>query len=151
MHPLSLRCGAGPLDARRGCGLRRGFPSLSLPAWDEARRRAMGMPRHHPLLLLCPIFAALCWLNCVAIEDWEQHRGGRRIQSLAVLTIAASAGAHWELLNRPARWLAVAAILSAVIFLVLDRSRLTATGRRIAADLALLTPPVLPAAAWPTR
>jgi hypothetical protein len=123
----------------------------ALPAWDEARRRAMGMPRHHPLLLLCPIFAALCWLNCVAIEDWEQHRGGRRIQWLAVPTIAASSGALWELLNRPARWLAVAAILSAVIFLALDRSRLTATGRRVAADLALLTPLILPVVARLTR
>ena len=48
----------------------------ALPAWDEARRRAAGMPRHHPLLLLCPLFAVLCWLNCVAIEDWEHHRRG---------------------------------------------------------------------------
>ena len=123
----------------------------ALPAWDEARRRAMGMPRHHPLLLLCPIFAALCWLNCVAIEDWEHHRRSWRIQWLAVLTIAASSAALFELMNRPARWLAVAAILSAAIFLSLDRSRLTATGRRIAADLALLTPLILPVAARLTR
>jgi hypothetical protein len=123
----------------------------ALPAWDEARRRAMGMPRHHPLLLLCPIFAALCWLNCVAIEDWEQCRRSWRIQWLAVLTIAASSAALFELMNRPARWLAVAAILSAVIFLALDRSRLTSTGRRIAADLALLTPLILPVAARLTR
>jgi hypothetical protein len=123
----------------------------ALPAWDEARRRAMGMPRHHPLLLLCPIFAALCWLNCVAIEDWEQHRRGWRIQWLALLTIAASSAALFELMNRPARGLAVAAILSAAIFLALDRSRLTSTGRRIAADLALLTPLILPVAARLTR
>jgi hypothetical protein len=123
----------------------------ALPAWDEARRRSMGMPRHHPLLLLCPIFAALCWLNCVAIEDWERHRPGWRIQWLAVLTIAASSAALFELMNRPARWLAVAAFLSAMIFLALDRSRLTATGRRIAADLALLTPLILPVAARLTR
>jgi hypothetical protein len=123
----------------------------ALPAWDEARRRAMGMPRHHPLLLLCPIFAALCWLNCVAIEDWEQHRGGQRVQWLAVLTIAATSAALFELMNRPARWLALAAVSSAVIFLVLDRSRLTAAGRRIAADLALLTPLILPIAARLTR
>jgi hypothetical protein len=87
----------------------------ALPAWDEARRCATGMPRHHPL------------------------------------TIAASCAAMVELMNRPARWLAVAAILSAVIFLALDRSRLTATGRRIAADLALLTPLILPVAARLTR
>ncbi|MDQ1453598.1 MAG: hypothetical protein QOK38_3464 [Acidobacteriaceae bacterium] len=123
----------------------------ALPAWDEARRRARGMPRHHPLLLLCPRFAALCWLNCGAIEDWEQHRRGWRIQWLAVLTIAATSAALFELMNRPARWLALAAVSSAVIFLGLDRSRLTAAGRRIAADLALLTPLILPIAARLTR
>jgi hypothetical protein len=119
----------------------------ALPAWDEARRRAMGMPRHHPLLLLCPLFAALCWLNCLAIEDWEQHSGGRRIRLLALLTIAASSAALTELTTHPASWLAVAASLSGALFLVLDRSRITAAGRRIAADLALLTPLLLPIAA----
>lgn len=118
----------------------------ALPAWDEARRRAMGMPRHHPLLLLCPLFAALCWLNCVAIERWEQHRAGRCIQGLAMLTIAASCAALFELMNRPACCVALAAILSGALFLVLDRSRLTVAGRRIAADLALLTPLLLPVA-----
>jgi hypothetical protein len=123
----------------------------ALPAWDEARRRALGMPRHHPLLLLCPLFAALCWLNCVAIEDWEQHRGGRRIRLLAALTIFASSAALSELMSHPARWLAIAMMLSGALFLVLDRSRLTAAGRRIAADLALLTPLLLPIAARLTR
>lgn len=123
----------------------------ALPAWDEARRRTMGMPRHHPLLLLCPLFAALCWLNCVAIEDWEKHRGGHRIRLLAVLTIAASSAALSELMSQPASSLAVAAGLSAALFLVLDRSRLTAARRRIAADLALLTPLLLPVAARLTR
>ena len=88
----------------------------ALPAWDEARRRAAGMPRHHPLLLLCPLFAVLCWLNCVAIEDWEQHRRGNRIRWLAGLAIAASCLSLFELVNPPARWLAVAATLSAVFF-----------------------------------
>jgi hypothetical protein len=115
----------------------------ALPGWDEARRRAAGMPRHHPLLLLCPLFALLCWLNCVAIEDWEQHRHGYRIRWLAGLGIAASCLSLIELLNPAARWLAVAAALSAAIFLLLDRSRLTAGSRRIAADLALLTPLLL--------
>jgi glucose-6-phosphate-specific signal transduction histidine kinase len=123
----------------------------ALPAWDEARRRAMGMPRHHPLLLLCPLFAALCWLNCVAIEGWEQHSGGRRIRLLALLTIAAACFSLSQLMSHPARWLAVAVTLSGALFLVLDRSRLTAAARRIAADLALLTPLLLPIAARLTR
>jgi hypothetical protein len=112
----------------------------ALPAWDEARRRAAGMPRHHPLLLLCPLFAVLCWLNCVAIEDWEQRRPASRIRWLSGLAIAASFLILPDLASHPARWLAMAAVLSATLFLILDRSRLAAGGRRIAADLALLTP-----------
>jgi hypothetical protein len=115
----------------------------ALPAWDEARRRAAGMPRHHPLLLLCPLFAVLCWLNCVAIEDWEQHRRGDRVGWLAGVAIAASCVSLLGLPNQPARWLAIAMILSSALFLVLDRSPLKAGGRRIAADLALLTPLLL--------
>jgi hypothetical protein len=115
----------------------------ALPAWDEARRRAAGTPRHHPLLLLCPLFALLCWLNCIAIEDWEQHRHGNRIGWLAGLAMAASCVGLLDLPNPLARWLAVAIILSSALFLVLDRSLLRAGGRRIAADLALLTPLLL--------
>jgi uncharacterized membrane protein len=115
----------------------------ALPAWNEAWRRAAGMPRQHPLLLLCPLFAVLCWLNCVAIADWEQHRDGNRIRWLVGLAIAASCISVFRLHNPPARWLAVAAALSAILFLVLDRSPLKAAGRRIAADLVLLTPLLL--------
>jgi hypothetical protein len=115
----------------------------AMPAWDEARRRAGGMPRHHPLLLLCPLFAALCWLNCVAIEDWEHHRNRRRVQVLAGLTIAASCLSIFALANVAACELAILAGVSAALFLLLDRSRLTTPSRRIAADLALLTPLLL--------
>jgi hypothetical protein len=101
------------------------------------------MPRHHPLLLLCPLFAVLCWLNCVAIEDWEQHRRGNRVAWLAGVAIAASCVSLLGLSNQPARWLAIAIIVSSALFLVLNRSPLRAGGRRIAADLALLTPLLL--------
>jgi hypothetical protein len=115
----------------------------ALPGWDAAWHSAAGMPRHHPLLILCPLFAVLCWLNCVAIEDWERHHQGNRIRWLAGLAIVASVLSIFGLVSQPARWLAVAAALSAVLFLVLDRSRLRPGGRRIAADLALLTPLLL--------
>ena len=115
----------------------------ALPAWDEARRRAAGIPRHHPLLTLCPLFAVLCWLNCVAIEDWEQHRQENQVQWLAGLASVAGVLSVFCLASQPARWLALAAALSAVLFLVLDHSRLQTGGRRIAADLALLTPLLL--------
>jgi hypothetical protein len=115
----------------------------ALPAWNAAWHSAAGMPRRHPLLILCPLFAVLCWLNCVAIEDWEQHRDGKRMQWLAGFAIAAGCLSLFGLVSPPGRWLAVAAALSAVLFLVLDRSRLQPGGRRIAADLALLTPLLL--------
>ena len=120
--------------------------AAALPAWDEARRIAAGMPRHHPLLLLCPLFAALCWLNCLAIEDWEQQRAGIRITVTAAIIAAAACGSLLLLVIAGARALAVCAALSALLFLLLDHSRLTAAGRRIAADLALLTPALLASA-----
>ena len=86
------------------------------------------------------MFAALCWLNCLAIEDWEQHRHGGRIRWLSGIAIAAGCIILPYLANHPARWLAVTAVLSASLFLLLDRSRLAVGGLRIAADLALLTP-----------
>lgn len=117
--------------------------ATALPAWDAAVRRFAGMPRHHPLLLLCPLFAALCWLNCMAIEEWEQHRRGHRIAWLAAAIIAASCLSFFGPGNHPARSIALAAAVSAALFLILDRSRLAAGGRRVAADLALLTPALL--------
>lgn len=120
--------------------------ATALPAWDEAHRSAM-TPRHHPLLLLCPLFAALCWLNCVAIEDWEQHRRGLRIPLLAFATLAACCGTIAAVAGNPARSLAFAALLSAGLFLLLHGSRLAEGARRIAADLVLLTPLLLLVAA----
>ena len=79
----------------------------------------------------------------MAIEGWEQHRRGHRIAWLAAAIIAASGLSLFGLGNFPARSIAFAATVSAALFLLLDRSRLAAAGRRIAADLALLTPPLL--------
>lgn len=120
--------------------------ATALPAWDAAMRQFDGMPRSHPLFFLCPLFAALCWLNCTAIEDWEWHRRGYRIEWLASLIVAASCLSVFGLVNHPARWLALASAMSAVLFLVLDRGSLDPGGRRIAADLVLLTPVLLPIA-----
>jgi hypothetical protein len=115
----------------------------ALPGWDEARRVAAGMPRHHPLLLLCPLFALLCWLNCMAIEDWEHRRSGGRVAVVAALAAGAACVCFFALGNATARQLALCAGLSAVLFLGINRSRLVAERRRIAADLALLTPLLL--------
>jgi hypothetical protein len=59
------------------------------------------------------------------------------------MAIVASCLSLFCLVSQPARWLDVAAAWSAGLFLVLDRSRLQPGGRRIAADLALLTPLLL--------
>jgi hypothetical protein len=120
--------------------------ATALPAWDEARRRAAGMPRHHPLLLMCPLFAALCWLNCMAIDEWEAGHSARHARLLAVGTAAAGLLCLTELFSDGARLLALLAVGSASLFVLLDRSRLTAAARRIAADLVLLTPLLLLAA-----
>lgn len=118
--------------------------ATALPAWDAAVRHYAGIPRQHPLLLLCPLFAALCWLNCMAIEEWEQYGRGYRIEWLASIIVAASCLSLLELVNHPAQWLAIAVAVSAALFLALNRGRLAAGGQRIAADLALLTPLLLP-------
>lgn len=120
--------------------------ATALPAWDEARRRAAGMPRHHPLLLLCPLFAALCWLNCLAIEEWESGHSARHARLLAVGTAVAGLLCLTELVGDGAQLLAVLAVSSASLFVLLDRSRLSRASRRIAADLVLLTPLLLLAA-----
>ena len=122
--------------------------AAALPAWDEARRRAAGMPRHHPLLLLCPLFACLCWLNCQAIEDWERRHGGPRVVLLAVLVAVASVASIPSLHMSTSRELALCAAISATLFLLLQRSPLNPAARRIAADLALLTPLLLSLMAW---
>lgn len=41
-----------------------------IPTWERLRRSVPGQTGA-PLLLLLPIFAALCTLNCIAIEVWE--------------------------------------------------------------------------------
>lgn len=120
--------------------------ATALPAWDEAQRRAGAAQHHHPLLLLCPVFAALCWLNCMAIDEWEAGRRGDRAWRLAAAVAAGSLLCLGQLFNAGARELAALAAISALSYLLLDRSRLTTGARRIAADLVLLTPLLLLAA-----
>jgi hypothetical protein len=105
-------------------------------------------PGHHPLLLLGPLFGALCWLNCMAIDAWEQPLPGARarVGGLALLLFAAGCLCPLALLSHAARWLSLAIASSAACLLALDRGPLPIPGRRIAADLALLTPVLLPLA-----
>ena len=102
------------------------------------------------------LFAILCWLNCVAIENWERrdsdavevpHRttlwAGRHLQLLAMATALIAATLAFAVpVSRALFALYLASASSALLFFWLARSerRLTTTQLRIAADAALLTP-----------
>lgn len=125
----------------------------------------------HTLLLSGAIFAfgAVCWLNCVAIQTWEDHeRGsevihailsgpqsdpetsghgwtrflGRRLAVFSGFVCALSLAAALATMESRAGLLFFAIVLSAAIFLVLTRlsHRVSVLTLRIAADAALLTP-----------
>jgi hypothetical protein len=126
--------------------------ATAVPAWSQA----LGSRTRMAFLVL--LFAALCCLNTIAIEVWEQAGRARRFSvSLAAGTLAACAAALtvWT----GAQALAASALilcagLSAVVLLLLDyihRRRSTDETApddaarwlllvRVAADAALLTP-----------
>ncbi len=140
--------------------------ACTMPTWLRAR--------HVPGLLLVDAiaFGALCSLNCVAIQTWEDEEAAQEVMHSilgasaghprihpvtaflgrhlklwsAGLLVAGILGA-WRAPGVPMAlpWAAIAA--SAAIFLVLLhwRERLPAQALRIAADAALLTPLLL----WP--
>jgi hypothetical protein len=116
--------------------------ACTLPVWTRAAHRELLAP---PIL----IYAALAWLNCLAIETWESGHRSRSFIFRGTLTLAAVAfaaavacmGLHQP---RPAL-LQCAAALSAVLLALLDRYRgsFEPTALRAAADLVLLTPVAL--------
>ena len=161
----------------RGPEIERWFPkelivaivfasATAVPAWSRLAANALAENKSE-LALVAALFAALCWLNCIAIEKWETSRnpsvavgpahnrhwyaenadaitrcGQRRLRQLSATIAAAALFAGALLLHSallPAE-LCFAAALSAALFLALDRSRLGAFHLRIAADAALLTP-----------
>lgn len=111
--------------------------AVTIPAW------ALNRTDHAVPGLSGALFAALCWLNCVAIKRWERQTAvhpwarwaGARLRplTLALALVACLA------LPLPA---AAAVLVSALILAGLDmsRDRFTALQLRIAADAALLTP-----------
>ena len=152
----------------RGAKIERWFPkelivalvfaaATAVPAWA---RLAPNTPsgRAIPVLVsMVVLFAALCWMNCVAIEKWEtigsrafgqatDHitRWGqthllRICAVLSTLALCAAAVLLYAGLLAAAE-LCFAAALSASLFNALDRSGLAAFHLRIAVDAALLTP-----------
>ena len=131
--------------------------ACAVPAWS---RLGSGRLALFPTVTL---FAALCWLNCVAIERWENPpRPGSEtlatshastlwtadhFQGVALALAAFSAGlAVLQVLGRPASprlvLVSLSASTTALLFARIDRIRanLPPTELRIAADLMLLTP-----------
>jgi hypothetical protein len=132
--------------------------ATAVPAWSRLSERSEGA--RIQLFEAVVFFAALCWINCVAIEKWET--GARPFLEHATLLQAHSstrwAGDHLQavlafiaLLSVIAACLAPASglravylafLLSSGLILILDarRSRIAPLQLRIAVDAALLTP-----------
>jgi hypothetical protein len=127
-----------------------------VPAWAR-------LEQNEPVLFpMAALFAALCWLNCIAIEKWERNPrsahsadrtmwwGQQHLRNLCaasgVIATFFAAGLLWEGHENAAE-LCAAAALSALLLSVLDwlrlRFRLSAFHLRVAADAALLTPLLL--------
>ena len=133
--------------------------ATAVPAWSRLQAgRATLLPA-------IALFAALCWLNCVAIERWENLAPNGKLDSpgahsttcwaaehlrLAACSLAAISAifglvefqlAHWTSSPSTAA-IYLAAILAALCIAAIDRQRanFSSTGLRIAADAVLLTP-----------
>lgn len=104
---------------------------VSLAAWPMVRTAAD--------VLAIAQFFALCWINCVAIEDWEKDRPARAGAVFAAGAIALSSVA----LLRDARpVLACTETASALGLMLLDRysDRMSRDAVRVLADAVLLSP-----------
>ena len=95
-------------------------------------------------------FAALAWLNCYAIEQWESpswRSGKTRVVRMGALFTGGGALLALVLVSHAPRsaFLVAAGAASALLFVVLNwiQPRLTPVALRAAADLVLLTPVLL--------
>lgn len=109
----------------------------SLAAWGHVRS-----PVDVATIVL---FCMLCWINCAAIEVWEQRADWeqRRLSEWPVRLVAIAVGLVAMIFlydQRPI--LAGAETASAFAFVALDRAkhRLSPEALRVLADIALLTP-----------
>ena len=103
----------------------------SLAAWNQIR----SVEDVETILL----FSCLCWINCVAIEQWEGKQSGGWPIDTAAIGVAAAA---LILLHQHRPVLSAAETASALAFVFLDRGRhrFTADAMRVLADVALLSP-----------
>jgi hypothetical protein len=110
----------------------------SLASWTRVETRAD--------VFTVIFFSCLCWINCVAIENWEhgeEHGGEHGPSPYPLGLMAACVGlAAILILHHQRPILASAEASSAAAFVLLDRSRLkfSADALRVLADAALLSP-----------
>ncbi|MGA7314544.1 MAG: hypothetical protein WBX22_11300 [Silvibacterium sp.] len=158
----------GPLcESLCESGIERWFPkemvvgivfaaAVAVPAWSRLEgQRASMMP-------VVTLFALLCWLNCTAIEKWERSPPAATHLSTTPLPHATTRWAekHLSIVSCGVALLAaivcvrsilsadpvamsliyLACMISPILLLAFDRSRLGSFDLRIAADAALLTP-----------
>lgn len=93
-------------------------------------------------VLAIGLFCALCWANCVAIEDWERRIPARAVMWWVVGGVSVAA----VVLIAPQRpVLASAEVVSALGLAMLDRryGRMSADAMRVLADAVLLSPLLL--------
>jgi hypothetical protein len=124
-----------------------------LPAWSRMAERRW------ELLLLAVLFAAVCTLNCVAIEEWESLRererasGGRSLRPRSfgsgkfavALAICAALLTPVVRLRGDFSAIGAAIAVSALLILILDlmRERISADALRVLVDVALLAPAIV--------
>lgn len=119
---------SGPKEAAVGIVFALG---VSLAAWPMVRTWIDG--------LAIVLFCLLCWMNCVAIEDWE-HGGRARAAVIGGAGLVAMIAVVLLREQRPV--IACAETASALGLVVLDRyaGRISRDAVRVLADVALLSP-----------
>ena len=114
-----------------------------LPALSRASGAGQSLV---PLSAAASVFALLAWLNCHAIDRWENLDSGQRSPIFHQGCVLALAGLLLAVILIPAQpraaALVFAAAVSSLLLSLLDlvRARLTPLALRAAADLVLLTP-----------
>ena len=117
-----------------------------LPALSRASGTSLGL---FPLTVAAIVFALLAWLNCHAIDRWENRKPAQRSPIFRQACVLALAGLLLAAILFPAQPRAAALVLAAAVsslllgLLDLVRARLTSLALRAAADLVLLTPVAL--------
>ncbi len=120
-----------------------------LPVWSQAALREPPVVTEWPLLIPALFFAALGWLNCHAIAQWESNRSAHSKPVQAIARLVGFVGICLAFLlawNEPRSAALIAAgAASALLLALLDRfrGRLTPLTVRASADLVLLTPALL--------